>query len=133
MKISEKDYELLAPHLPVQRGNVVISNLQLINAVLYVAENGCKWRALPPEFGNWNTVYVRLRRWAANGVLDRLFIALQQHNLIKINVECLGLDSTSVKVHPDGTGALKKTDNKRLENHGVDGTPRFIWLPRMIG
>jgi transposase len=133
MKISEKDYELLAPHLPVQRGNVVISNLQLINAVLYVAENGCKWRALPPEFGGWNTVYVRLRRWAANGVLDRLFIALQQHNLIKINVECLGLDSTSVKVHPDGTGALKKTDNKRSENHEADGTPRFIWLPRMIG
>jgi transposase len=133
MKISENDYKLLAPHLPIQRGNVVISNLQLINAVLYVAENGCKWRALPPEFGSWNTVYVRLRRWAANGVLDKLFIALQQHNLIKINVECLGLDSTSVKVHPDGTGALKKTVSKPLENLAGDGILKFIWLPRMIG
>jgi hypothetical protein len=70
---------------------------------------------------------------AANGVLDKLFIALQQHNLIKINVECLGLDSTSVKVHPDGTGALKKTVSKPLENLAGDGTQRFIWLPRMIG
>lgn len=132
MRISENEYRLLAPHLPVHRGNVVISNLELINAVLYVAENGCKWRALPSEFGNWNTVYVRLRRWAKNGVLEKLFVELQRHNLIRINVECLGLDSTSVKVHPDGTGALKKTAHNRLENLAGDGTPKFIWLPRMI-
>lgn len=80
----------------------------IINAVLYVAENGCKWHALPPEFRNWNTVYVRISRWANNGVLERLFMALQEHQLIQINVDCLGLDSTSVKVHPDGAGALKK-------------------------
>jgi transposase len=133
MRIDAKQYKLLAPYLPVQRGNVRISNLQLINAVLYVAENGCKWRALPPEFGNWNTIYVRIRRWAEKGVLDRLFIALQEHQLIRISVDCLSLDSTSVKVHPDGTGALKKTDHRLLENPKADGTPRFIWLPRMIG
>jgi hypothetical protein len=40
--------------------------------------------------------------------LERLFEALQAHQLIRINVECVGLYSTSVKVHPDGTGALKK-------------------------
>ena len=106
--ITREQYELLHSHLPAQRGNVKISNLTLINAVLYVAENGCKWRALPKEFGNWHTIYTRLRRWAKKGVLDRLFEAMQAHNLIRIKVECLGLDSTSVKVHPDGTGALKK-------------------------
>jgi hypothetical protein len=31
----------------VQRGNVSLSNLQLLNALLYVAEHGCKWRGLP--------------------------------------------------------------------------------------
>ncbi len=129
--ISQKQYELIHPHLPVQRGNVKISNPTLINAVLYVAENGCKWRALPKEFGNWHTIYTRLRRWAENGVLDRLFAALQEHQLIRIKIECLGLDSTSVKVHPDATGALKKTDRNPSANRGVDGPPRFIWLPRM--
>ena len=64
-------------------------------------------------------------------VLDRVSAALQEHRLIRIRVECLGLDSTSVKVHPDGTGAPKKTDLKPLASPGVDGTPRFIWLPRM--
>ena len=130
--ITQAQYDLLHPYLPVQRGNVSISNLTLINAVLYVAENGCKWRSLPSEFGNWNTIYVRIRRWAENGVLDRLFEALQVHNIIRIRVDCLGLDSTSIKVHPDGTGALKKTARNPLENHAAGGQQKFIWYPRMI-
>jgi hypothetical protein len=51
---------------------------------------------------------------------------------VRIRIEAFSLDSTSVKVHPDGTGALKKTGHRRLENLAVDGTPRFIWLPRML-
>lgn len=130
--ITLEQYELLHPYLPVQRGNVKISNLTLINAVLYVAENGCKWRSLPKDFGGWHTIYMRVRRWAEKGVLDRLFEALQTHHLVRIKVECLGLDSTSVKVHPDGTGALKKTVHNPLGNHAVGGQQKFIWLPRMI-
>lgn len=48
----EAQYELIRPCLPVQRGKVRVSNLTMINAVLFVAENGCRWRALPPRFGN---------------------------------------------------------------------------------
>jgi transposase len=131
MRLTEDQYEVIRPLMPVQRGNVRIANLDIINAVLYVAENGCKWRALPERFGNWHTIYTRLRRWAAAGVLDRVFQALQAHRLIRIRVECVGLDSTSVKVHPDGTGALKKTARKPSASRAAAGPPRFIWLPRM--
>lgn len=103
----------------------------LINALLYIAENGCKWRSLPKEFGMWHTIYMRLRRWAEKGVLDGLFEALQKHNLVRIKVECLGLDSTYIKVHPDGTGALKKRAPNPLGDHEAGGQPKFIWLPRM--
>jgi transposase len=130
--LNENQYNLIKPYLPVQRGNVKIANLPLINAVLYVAENGCKWRALPAEFGNSHTIYTRLRRWAKSGVLERLFVGLQKERLIQISVICLGLDSTSIKVHPDATGALKKTAPNQLENHAVDGPQKFIGLPRMI-
>jgi transposase len=133
MKLTEDQYEVIRPLMPVQRGNVRIANLDVINAVLYVAENGCKWRALPERFGNWHTIYTRLRRWVEAGVLDRLFQALQEHRLIRIRVECVGLDSTSVKVHPDGTGARKKTARRPSASPAAAGTPRFIWLPRMTG
>ncbi len=59
MSLTEDQYEMIRPLLPVQRGNVRIAHLDVINAVLYVAENGCKWRALPARFGNWHTVYTR--------------------------------------------------------------------------
>jgi transposase len=95
--------------LPVQRGNVSLSNLQVLNAILYVAEQGCKWGGLPKRFGNWHTVYMRMNRWAKNGVLDRVFGQLQLQQIVRIRIEAFSLDSTSVKVHPDGTGALKKT------------------------
>ena len=131
MTLTDDQYEVIRPLLPVQRGNVRIANLDVLNAVLYVAENGCKWRALPARFGKWHTIYTRLRRWAAAGVLDRVFQALQEQRLIRIRVECLGLDSTSVKVHPDRTGALKKTAPKPSASRAAAGTPRFIWLPRM--
>ena len=40
MEITEAQYERIAPVLPVQRGNVKLSNLQVLNAILYVAEQG---------------------------------------------------------------------------------------------
>jgi transposase len=67
MRLSDEQYEVIGPLLPVQRGNVRIGNLEVINAVLFVAENGCKWRAVPARFRNWHTIYTRLRRvcWSA--------------------------------------------------------------------
>ena len=50
-RISEARYERIKDALPVQRGNVSLSNLQVVNPVLYVAEQGCKWRGLPARFG----------------------------------------------------------------------------------
>ncbi len=132
MELTEAQYERIAPLLPKQRGNVKLPNLQVLNAILYVAEQGCKWRGLPKRFGNWHTVYVRMNRWAKSGVLDRVFEYLQREQIIRIKVEAMGLDSTSVKVHPDGTGAEKKTARKRSASRVAAGPPRFIWLPRML-
>ena len=133
MELTEAQFERIAPLLPRQRGNVSLPNLQVLNAILYVAEHGCKWRGLPERFGNWHTVYTRMNRWSRNGVLDRVFEHLQRERLVRIKVEAVGLDSTSVKVHPDGTGAEKKTVRKPSASPGAAGPPSFIWLPRTIG
>ena len=132
MEISEAQYQRIEPILPRQRGNVSLSNLTVLNAILYVAEQGCKWRGLPKRFGNWHTIYTRMNRWAKSGVLDSLFEQLQREQIVRIRIEAVCLDSTIVKVHPDGTGALKKTDRRPLASRAADGPPRFIWLPRML-
>ena len=61
-----------------------------------------------------------------------VFEKLQSEQIVRIKIEAFALDSTSIKVHPDGTGALKKTDLKPSASRAADGTPRFIWLPRML-
>lgn len=132
MEITAAQFSRIEALLPLQRGNVSVSNLQVVNAILYVAENGCKWRALPKRFGPWHTIYMRMNRWAKAGVLDRLFEELQHQQLIRVKIEAVSLDSTIVKVHPDGTGALKKTDPNRSVDLAADGRRRFIWLPRML-
>ncbi len=133
MEITQAQYRRIESCLPRQRGNVSLSNLQVINAILYVAEQGCKWRGLPKRFGNWHTIYTRMNRWSKSGVLNNIFEKLQSEQIVRIKVEAFTLDSTSVKVHPDGTGALKKTDHKRSVSPAADGPPKFIWLPRMPG
>ena len=132
MELTHSQYERIAPHLPVQRGNVGISNRQVLNAILYVAEHGCKWRGLPARFGNWHTIYTRMNRWSKNGVLDQVFEYLQREQIVRIKLEAVSMDSTIVKVHPDGTGALKKTAGNPSAAPEGDGQPRFIWLPRML-
>ena len=132
MEITPEQYEKIKDSLPVQRGNVRLLNLTVLNALLYVAEHGCKWRGLPKHFGNWHSIYVRMNRWARNGVLDRVFEKLQLEQIVRIKIEAFSLDSTIVKVHPDGTGALIKTDHRLSASRAADGPPRFIWLPRML-
>ena len=92
MEITLQQYQRIEKYFPIQRGNVSVTNLQVINAILYVAENGHKWRALPKSYGNWHTIYMRMNRWSKNGVLARIFTALQTEGIIQINVETVCLD-----------------------------------------
>lgn len=133
MQLTQDQYKLIAHCFPKARGTLRYSNLEVLNAILYIAENGAKWRRLPESYGNWHTIYTRMRGWAKAGVLARVFEALQQEQIIQLRIEAGSLDSTSIKVHPDGTGALKKTANNPLDVPEEDSRPRFIWLPVMSG
>jgi transposase len=129
VEITETQFHRIQSSLPRQRGNVRVTNLQFLNALLFVAEQGCKWRGLPRRFGPWHTIYTRMNRWSKNGVLDHIFEQLQREQIVRIKIEAVKMDSTIVKVHP---GALKKTDRKPSESPAADGPPKFIWLPRML-
>ena len=133
MQLTQEQVEKISHCLPVQRGNVKLSNLDVLNAILFIAEQGCSWRALPERYGPWHTVYMRMVRRARRGVLQRVFVELQEQQLARITMTAASLDSTSVKVHPDGTGAKKKTAPRPSGNPVVDGPPKFIWWPQRIG
>ena len=132
MQLKTAQFQQIENWLPRQCGNVKVSNLQVLDAILFVAANGCKWRALPERYGKWHTVYTRMLRWSRAGVLDRVFEQLQRQRLMHVRIEAVCLDSSIVKAHPDGTGSPKKTDRKRSDAAAAAGAPDCIWLPRMI-
>ncbi len=126
MEITEAQFrEHIEPLLPVPRGNVRVPTLQVLNAILHVAENGCKWRALPECFGPWHTIYMRMNRWSKNGVLARVLARLQELGLVRIKLAVVGLDSTIVPVHPDGTGAPKKNGPQAIGRSRGGGTTKL--------
>ena len=115
MQITKRQYDKVAKYLPLQRGNVSISNFQLVNAILYVAQKGCSWRALPDSYGNWHTIYTRVNRWSRNGTLQRLFAGLQEEKVIRVQME--------VVTHP----CLR-----RASGDEDDGSKqRFMWSPHL--
>jgi hypothetical protein len=48
-----------------------------------------------------------MNRWSKAGVLDAVFERLQREQIVRIQIEAVKLDSTTVKVHPDGMGAWR--------------------------
>jgi transposase len=123
MEITAEQYERIQDCLPVQRGNVRHQNLVLLNAILYVAEHGCKWRGLPKRYGNWHSIYVRMNRWAKKGVLDQVFAKLQQEQILRIKIEAFSLGLDLGESASRRNWGFKKTDRKpsarwvRLQSH----------------
>jgi transposase len=90
-----------------------------------------QWRELDEQrFGKWNSIYKRANRWAKKGILNDVFLRLQKEGIITVGI--LSLDSTSIKVHQDATGALKKTDRRASAKAEGATPPKFIWSPQML-
>ena len=62
---------------------------------------GAPWRDLPDEFGLWNSVFQRFRRWARKGVFEHVFEKLS----VDADFEYVLIDGTIVRLHQHGAGA----------------------------
>ncbi|MDQ0392452.1 transposase [Labrys monachus] len=47
-----------------------------LNGMLQVLRAGCPWRNMHKRYGKWNSVYVRFRRWAEQGIWDEMLVPL---------------------------------------------------------
>ena len=88
----------------------------VVEGVLWVARTGSPWRDSPPEFGAWNSSYVRFARWSDKQVWQKVFSVLRED----ADFEEVFLDSTIVRAHQHAAGAAKKKARRRLDVLGVD-------------
>jgi transposase len=89
-----------------------LTDRDFLEALLYLNRTGTPWRDLPTEFGKWDVVYMRFRRWTERGVWQRLWQDLQTEAFA--GARELLVDSTTVRAHPHAAGAPKKRAAIRL-------------------
>jgi transposase len=73
--LTDEQWAVLEPALPVMLCGTVLGGRPekhwrrtMIDAMFYVDDNGCKWRALPADYPPWPTVYAMFGRWKDDGV-----------------------------------------------------------------
>ena len=79
-------------------------NRRFLNALLWMARSGARWRDLPKQLGNYETVKRRYYRWIEMGVLDVILAALAR----EADLEWLMIDSTIVRAHQHAAGARRQ-------------------------
>ncbi len=84
--LTRSQYELLSDLLPAAKpgGRPRSVDLwQVLNAILYVLVEGCRWRSLPADFPAWQTVYTYFRNWRKDGTWIRIHDQLYQWTRIE--------------------------------------------------
>jgi len=108
--LTDEEWERLVPLLPghPRQGHRWNDHRTVINGILFRTRAGCPWRDLPPEYGNWKTVYGRHRRWSLDGrwaqILDELRAGCDEAEGADWT---LSADSTVVRAHQHAAGARK--------------------------
>ena len=80
------------------------NNRRFLDALLWMARSGARWRDLPERLGDYRSVKRRYYRWIEMGVLDAMVVALARVAVM----EWLLIDSTIVRAHQHAAGARKQ-------------------------
>src|ERR1700678_2070006 len=79
-------------------------NRRFLNALLWMARSGGRWRDLPERLGDYETVKRRYDRWIEMGVLDAVLAALTR----EADREWLMIYSTIMRAHQHAAGARRQ-------------------------
>jgi transposase len=104
--MTEKDWEIAIEVFRAvrsKRGEPGHDDRKFLEALHYFTVHSITWRALPAEFGNWNSVWKRFWRLSRTGTFEAFFEALaglsESAHLVQM------FDSTIVRAHVSAAGA----------------------------
>ena len=109
-ELTDDQWTTLEPLLPPAKpptGKPNLPHRAVLNGILWRVRTGAPWRDLPEQYGKWQTVYSRFRRWQLAGIWDRVLAALQADADARGDLEWSlhFLDGTVIRAHPHAAGA----------------------------
>jgi len=113
--LSDEEWALIGPLLPAERGRgcrPAGDNRSFFEGMMWLARTGAQWRRLPDEYGKWNSVFRRYRRWATTGVFDAMLETLVE--VVKRDGSADMIDSTVVRAHHCAVGMKKGLRRQRV-------------------
>jgi transposase len=90
-------------------------NRLFVDALLWMARSGARWRDLPERFGDHQAVKRRYYRWIARGALGAFLSVLTAN----ADFEWLMIDSTIVRAHQHAAGARIAKGGLMLRDWGA--------------
>jgi transposase len=112
--VSDEDWALIGPLLPPERGRgcrPAGDNRPYFEGMLWIARTGAQWRQLPDEYGKWNSVFRRYRRWVEGGVFDAMLESLAEIAGRERSADMI--DSTVVRAHHCAVDIKKGLSKRR--------------------
>jgi transposase len=107
-----------------RRGGRGRDDRKFLEALHYFTVHNITWRALPKEFGKWNSVWKRFWRLSQRGVFEAMLALLAETSSTAHLVQMI--DSTIVRAHVSAAGAKGGRGARRSAAHAADFPPRSI-------
>ncbi len=121
--ISDAGWVRIEPLLPSsdgQRGRPFRDHRQVMEGIISRLRTGLPWRDLPPEFGPWQTVWKRHKRFSTDGTWDRILAQLQAEADAVGDIDwTVSVDSTIVRVHQHGATARRSVSTAKPRAGGA--------------
>jgi transposase len=111
------------------RGEPGRDDRKFLEAILYFTVHNISWRALPAEYGKWNSVWKRFWRLSRTGVFEAFFQLLAEQSRTAHLVQFF--DSTVVRAHVSAAGAKGGRKIRRLAAHAAASRPKSTSRPTL--
>lgn len=109
------------------RGEPGHNDRKFLEAIHYFTVHNITWRALPKEFGNWNSVWKRFWRLSRTGVFEAFFQMLAECSKTAHLVQFF--DSTTARAHVSAAGAKGGSSTRRSAARAAASAPRSTSRP----
>jgi transposase len=129
-RMMEEDWDLALEVFDAaqsNRGEPGRDDRKFLEAILYFTVHNITWRALPAEFGKWNSVWKRFWRLSRTGVFEVFFQLLAEQSATAHLVQFF--DSTVVRAHVSAAGAKGGSNIRRSAAHAAASRRKSISRP----